>query len=91
MRNIYELAIFSQGACNLGALVRSWAEVMNTLQQEARDNHLGSEWINKHPINVLFAEQIYHLTGQGSMYSHSYAECVAKSAAGLPTPGRAVS
>lgn len=75
MMNIYHQAVLSQGATNLGALVRGWAKVMEEIQAEAREHNHGTDWINKHPINVLFAEQVHHLTGSSSLYSESWDAC----------------
>jgi hypothetical protein len=71
--NIYNDAMMSQGACNLGGLVRGWARTMELIQAEAHAQGKGTDWINTHPVNVLFAEQIYQLTGFGQKYSDAYA------------------
>lgn len=76
--NVYREAVFSQGASNLGGLVHGFDRVITQLQKEARENGHGIDWINKHPVCVLFAEQIYHLTGGGAGYATAHAECEAK-------------
>lgn len=68
-------ALYVQSACNLGAIVRTFARIMETLQKQARDEGHGTEWINRHPVCVLFAEQIHHLTGSSQHYAHSYVQC----------------
>ena len=73
--NIYRDALFSQGACNLGALVRGWARVIERLQQQAHTENRGTQWVNEHPVNVLFAEQSYHLTGCGRRYFEASQAC----------------
>lgn len=55
--NIYKDAMLAQGACNLGGLVRGWARAIEQLQEQARAEGKGTDWINQHPVNVLFAEQ----------------------------------
>lgn len=73
--NVYSEALLSQGACNLGGLIHGWARVITQLQAEAREKGHGTDWINKHPANVLFAEQVHHLTGGSRDYSAAYAAC----------------
>ncbi len=88
--NIYRAAELSQGACNLGGLVHGWAKAMEAIQAEARQHGHGTDWINRHPVNILFAEQVYHLTGYGGGYSEALAECIAKgaqAAASVPVQG----
>lgn len=54
----YKMAIYSQGACNLKGLIKSFNEILS----HANVSDVGTEEINTHPICRLFAEQIYHLT-----------------------------
>lgn len=76
--NIYRDAFMAQGACNLGGLVHGFARAMTVLQAQARKDGHGTDWINSHPVCVLFAEQVYHLTGSSSRYSQAYSECAEK-------------
>lgn len=71
--NVYRDALMSQGACNLGGLVHGFARVITTLQAEARERGHGTDWLNRHPACVLFAEQIYHLTGNADPLAYSRA------------------
>lgn len=82
--NIYKDALYTQGACNLGALVHAWDPIISFLQAKARAENHGTEWINKHPVNVLFVEQLHQLTGFSTRYSESLTECVQKAAADRP-------
>lgn len=61
----YQMAIHSQDACNLSGLVRSLAQVLDKIHNEARQNGKGSDWINAHPIVRLYVEQLAHLTAAG--------------------------
>jgi hypothetical protein len=72
-QNLLRDAMSSQGACNLGGLIHGWARAMSALQAEANALGHGTDWINKHPVNALFAEQVYFLTGSGARYSEAYA------------------
>jgi hypothetical protein len=58
----YEDALMVQSACNLSGVVHSFSEILSRLVKEAQEQGAGTEWINTHPICVLFAEQIKHLT-----------------------------
>ena len=69
--NDYQSAIDSQSACNLSGIVFSFARVMQKICNEASTNGHGTDWKNKHPIAVMYAEQISHLTGVGDTYKTS--------------------
>lgn len=62
----YQLAIHSQSACNLSGIVHSFSEVISRIWNEARALGEGTDFVNRHPISRLFAEQIAHLSGAGS-------------------------
>ncbi len=82
-RNIYADALQVQNASNLSGVVKSWAEAMEPIWAEARALGKGTDYVNTHPVNVLFAEQVYHLTGYSSSYSSAYAQCKAKEASAV--------
>jgi hypothetical protein len=60
--NDYELALGSQTACNLTAIVRSLAQVSEEIWAEARRKSMGTDYVNAHPICRLYAEQISYLS-----------------------------
>ncbi len=72
--NIYKLAVLSQGACNLQGLINSLPTIIDEIRKEPGYN--GTEYINRHPVMVLFAEQIYHLTGCGENWTEAYNKCL---------------
>jgi hypothetical protein len=86
--NIYKDAMYSQGACNLGAIIHGWQRAIVQLQKEAHENGKGTEWVNTHPVNVLFAEQVFHLAGNRDplVYMRAYNECAEKSEAEKVSP-----
>jgi hypothetical protein len=51
-------ALMVQDACNLSGVVHSFARVMAILCDDARRLGKGTDWINHHPIAVLFASKI---------------------------------
>jgi hypothetical protein len=71
----YKKAIFSQTACNLSGIVFEFARVMQKICDEAgREGH-GTDWKNTHPICVLYAEQILHLSGGSKKYFEAHKFC----------------
>ena len=69
----YEIALMVQSACNLPGVVHSFSEILSRLVKEAQEQGKGTDWINTHPICVLFAEQISHLTKKD--YFEAYKTC----------------
>lgn len=61
----YEFAIFAQSACNLSGIVHEFSGVAHRLWNEAQAKNEGTDYVNRHPIGRLYAEQIAHLTGAG--------------------------
>jgi len=59
----FQQALDSQSTCNLSGIVNSLNETMTHIWEEARANGHGTEWVNKHPICRLYAEQISFLAG----------------------------
>jgi len=61
----YADAIQVQDACNLSGVVHKFSRIMTKIWEEARKDEnkgYGTEWVNKHPIAVMYAEKIAHLT-----------------------------
>jgi hypothetical protein len=54
---------------------------MSEIQAQARAGGHGTDWVNAHPVNVMFAEQVYHLTGSGRRYYDASKECAERAAA----------
>ena len=66
------MAMNVQDACNLSGIVHSFSEFMTFLRQENPDK--GTDWLNSHPVAVLFADKIKSLTTAKS-FSNAYAWC----------------
>jgi len=60
----YSNAILVQDACNLSGVVHSFSSVMEKIWSTARATGCGTEWVNNHPIAVMYANKIASLTGQ---------------------------
>lgn len=69
------MALFSQSACNLSGVVHSMSQAASLLWKEPDCE--GTEWVNHHPVMVLFAAQVAHLTQVTSIASSAcnYEKC----------------
>lgn len=59
----YQDAINVQDACNLSGVVHSFSRVMHLIWEEARELNQGTEYVNRHPIAVMYSNKIASLTG----------------------------
>jgi len=73
----YQGAIFAQDACNLSGIAISFAEVVKRIWVEARAIEEGTDWVNTHPICVLYASKIGSLAHSEDYdaYSKAYDLC----------------
>ena len=58
----YKTALVIQDACNLSGVVHSFSRMMNKIWEEAHKTQKSTDWVNKHPIAILFADKIAHLS-----------------------------
>jgi hypothetical protein len=56
-------AIGVQNACNLSGVVHAFSRAFETLWDRARESGQGTNWVNNHPISILFSTQIAFLSG----------------------------
>lgn len=78
MKDEYQAALDSQNACNSSGLIRSLARATEAIWEEARQAGKGTDYVNCHPIIVLYLEQLAHLSGtmlSHPRYSEAYAAC----------------
>lgn len=77
LKQAAQLALDVQDACNLSGVVRSFATVTETLWEEARRLNQGTDFVNRHPISILFSSKIESLTHSGSVreFSQAYEAC----------------
>lgn len=78
-KQAYQNALDSQNASNASGLIHSLAEALEPIWEEARSKGEGTDYVNTHPIMVLFLEQLVHLSGQNlchARYSAAYKACV---------------
>jgi hypothetical protein len=65
-----DLAISVQDAVNLSGVVYSFSQLLSELRQQAPDK--GTDWYNQHPLSVMFADKVAHLTGVQSLGSTTF-------------------
>lgn len=53
-------------AVNLSGIVHSFDDVIGRIREDAREIGEGTDWVNRHPICVLYAEALHTLTGCGT-------------------------
>lgn len=77
----YEDALTVQDACNLSGVVRSFSQVLSSIWDEARELNKGTDYVNTHPISVMYASKIASLSGCEAMenFSLAYDVCESKS------------
>lgn len=70
----WERALLVQDACNLSGVVHSFSLMLTKLWDEAHELGRGTEWVNRHPISVLYSNKIAQLSGSeiGSVFEESY-------------------
>lgn len=74
----YQFALDSQMACNSSGLIKHLAGALDHIWEEARAKGQGTDYVNKHPIVVLYLEQLCHLSGvtlSHPAYDMSYNIC----------------
>jgi hypothetical protein len=62
MKRAAELAISVQDACNLSGVVHSFSQVMSAVWKEAERTQKGTDWVNTHPITLMFVSKICDLS-----------------------------
>lgn len=62
-RNLAKLAIDVQNASNLSGVVNSFSGVTEKLWRVARARGKGTEWVNTHPVCILFIDKLSSLAG----------------------------
>lgn len=57
-------ALSALDGCNLSGIIHSWSRMLTeVLWPEARRLGLGTDWVNRHPLNVLLADKVTQLSG----------------------------
>lgn len=80
----YTDAIMVQNASNLSGVINTFNRVLAEIWKEPGPRNQGTDWVNQHPICMLYATQICHLTGMGMVangpgYGDAYNYCQTRS------------
>ena len=62
-KEIFDEAMNVTGACNVSGLVASMHRAVIELWAIARERRKGTEWVNRHPVVILYLDQINYLAG----------------------------
>lgn len=81
LKELAQEALDVQDACNLSGVVHGWHRSMERLCAIMRElpDYSGTDMVNTHPINKLWASKVYDLTNMGfndteAFYS-AYLDC----------------
>lgn len=76
IKELAQTVLQVQDACNLSGVVHSWSRAITELRTACPE--LGTDGINRHPINVMFADKVADLTGSRDIgnFMTAYDECV---------------
>jgi hypothetical protein len=67
-KELAEQALAVQDACNLSGVVISFATIIKEVRARLEEEKQGgTDNVNTHPVCVLFADKIAHLTGTQSL------------------------
>jgi len=75
MKQAAQLALDVQDACNLSGVVKTFATVLDTIWEDAHQRGKGTDWVNTHPVTVLFVSKLESLTHSDDRFRHSYEWC----------------
>lgn len=77
MKVLAREALDVQNACNLSGVAKSFANATSDLWDHARAEGHGTEWVNTHPVSVLYADKLASLTGGGDAitFNKAYDAC----------------
>lgn len=72
-----QAAINAGNAVNLGAVVHRFKAWIDYAQKESHVNGLGTEWVNNHPISILFTQALGNINHANSteIFSEAYESC----------------
>ena len=74
----YKRAIDVQDASNLSGVVHDFSRVMTRVWVEARREGMGTDWVNAHPIVILYSNKISSMCGSSDSYQFSQAYEICK-------------
>lgn len=75
MQEAAKLALDVQDACNLSGVVKTFAKVLDTIWDEAHKQGRGTDFVNTHPITVLFVSKLESLSMSDYRFAEAYSSC----------------
>lgn len=75
LKELAQLAIDVQDACNLSGVVHSFSSTMTDLRAHlSKDANFSTTMLNQHPVCVLFSDKISSLVGgsESAQFSTAY-------------------
>lgn len=77
MSELADEALAAQDDCNLSDVVDAWSRAITDLWDHAMAIGKGTDWVNEHAVNVLFASKASSLTRSESLdvFSSAYDQC----------------
>ena len=72
-RRDWQNAIDVQDACNLSGVVHTFSDVISRIWWEANKRGEGTNWVNTHPIVVLYVSKLATLSDSDSCLAFSRA------------------
>lgn len=79
LRDAAQTAVDIQNACNLSGVVQTFSKILSeVLWPFAKVHGYGTDWVNRHPISVLFSSKIAALTSSEICddFSKAYDQCL---------------
>lgn len=60
-KKVWQDALAVQDACNLSGVVKDFARVVGLIWEEARSLGKGTDYVNQHPVCVLYIDKLASL------------------------------
>ena len=60
-KKVWQDALAVQDACNLSGVVKDFARVVDLIWAEARELDKGTDYVNQHPVCVLYIDKLASL------------------------------
>lgn len=70
MSQLYRDALFVQNASNLSGVVHSLSDAVSFLHKQPECT--GTDWVNRHPVVVLFVNKLADMSGADSGFTSAY-------------------
>jgi len=72
----YQRALDAQNGCNLSGIVHDFSRVVTRIWNESNKYGKGTEFVNRHPISLLYADKVANLAGVGQVSATAYEQAL---------------